>query len=176
MIVSDLIRAYTDELEYLEQSLSVMSECNGTVMRVIALDQYVTIETSHLLDCKYTDTTEGLGRYRKDLALCHICTKDVICGALQTIEGDISRNDVSLESSVGNLYRKASCHDLLILHAEAGKLGRAGISAMEAHEGILMRIIEFALDGLLVHIVRHGVVDVQQSYCIVADAGSDELT
>ena len=27
-----------------------------------------------------------------------------------------------------------------------------------------------------VHIVRHGVVDVQQSYCIVADAGSDELT
>ena len=71
-------------------------------------------------------------------------TKDVICGALQTIEGDISRNDVSLERSVGNLYRKASCHDLLILHAEAGKLGRAGISAMEAHEGILMRIIEFA--------------------------------
>ena len=47
---------------------------------------------------------------------------------------------------------------------------------MEAHEGILLRIIQFALDGLLVHIVRHGVVDVQQSHCIVADAGSDELT
>ena len=47
---------------------------------------------------------------------------------------------------------------------------------MEAHEGILMRIIEFALDRLLVHIVRNRVVDIQKRNCVVADAGSDELT
>ncbi len=52
MVVSDLIRAYTDELEYLEQSLSMMSERNCTVMRVIALDQYVTIESSISLIAK----------------------------------------------------------------------------------------------------------------------------
>ena len=176
MIVADLVRAYADELEYLIQCLAMMSECNCSVMREAALDQYVTVETSHILDCEYTDAAEGLRCYRKYFALCYICTQDIVCGALQTVECDVARNDVTLEGSVCNLYRKASCHDLLILHAEAGKLGRAGISAMEAHEGILMRIIEFALDGLLVHIVRHGVVDVQQSYCIVADAGSDELT
>ena len=48
---------------------------------------------------------------------------------------------------------------------------------MEAHEGILLRIIEFALDGLLSYIsFGTVVVDIQQSHCIVADAGSDELT
>ncbi len=47
---------------------------------------------------------------------------------------------------------------------------------MEAHECIGKLIIEFALDVLLVDIVRNGVVDVKQSNCIVADAGSDVLT
>lgn len=82
MVVSDLIRAYADELEYLEQSLAVMSECNGAVMRVIALDQYVTIEASHLLDCEYTDTTEGLGCNWKYFTLCHISTKLAVSSRL----------------------------------------------------------------------------------------------
>ena len=82
MIVSDLIRAYTDELEYLEQSLSVMSECNGTVMRVIALDQYVTIETSHLGNSENTDTAEGSGRNGKDFTLCNVSAQLAVCSRL----------------------------------------------------------------------------------------------
>ena len=46
---------------------------------------------------------------------------------------------------------------------------------MEAHEGIFQCVVEFALDALFVHILRNGVVDIQQSYGILADAGSDEL-
>ena len=57
--------------------------------------------------------------YRKYLALCHVCTQDIISGALQTVECDVARNDIALESSVCNFYRKASCHDLLILHAHS---------------------------------------------------------
>ena len=70
MIVTDLVRAYTDELEYLIQCLAVMSECNCSMVREAALDQYVTIETSHILDCEYADAAEGLRCYRTYLALC----------------------------------------------------------------------------------------------------------
>ena len=46
---------------------------------------------------------------------------------------------------------------------------------MEAHEGILVGIRELALDRLLVHISRYGVVDVEQSYSVLRNAGTDEL-
>ena len=46
---------------------------------------------------------------------------------------------------------------------------------MEAHKGILQSIRKFALDALFVHILRNGVVDIQQGNGILTDAGSDEL-
>ena len=50
---------------------------------------------------------------------------------------------------------------------------------MEAHEDLLVGIGVaselLALDALLVHIVRYGVVDVEQGNGILADAGSDVL-
>ena len=46
---------------------------------------------------------------------------------------------------------------------------------MESHEGVIVGIVEFTLDGLFVHIIGNSVVDIQQSYGICADAGSDEL-
>lgn len=39
---------YANVLEYFVQSLAEVSECYGTVVREVLLDQYVTIETSHL--------------------------------------------------------------------------------------------------------------------------------
>ncbi len=46
---------------------------------------------------------------------------------------------------------------------------------MEAHERIRELVRELAFDGFLVHILRHGVVDVQQRDDIVADCLTDEL-
>ncbi len=46
---------------------------------------------------------------------------------------------------------------------------------MEAHEGILQRVRELALDRLLVHVLRDGVVDVEQGHHVVRDAGADVL-
>ena len=68
-----------------------MSECYSTVMRESSLDQHVTVETSHLRNCKYTDSTEGTCCNRKNLAVCDICAKLVVRCTLQTIEGDIAR-------------------------------------------------------------------------------------
>ena len=43
------------------RSLSVMSECNRSVMRIILLDQNVTVETSHLMNGKYANASERTG-------------------------------------------------------------------------------------------------------------------
>ena len=77
---------YANVLEYFVQSLAEVSECYGTVVREVLLDQYVTIETSHFGDSENTDTTEGSGSYRKYFTLCNICAQLVVCGRLQTIE------------------------------------------------------------------------------------------
>ena len=46
---------------------------------------------------------------------------------------------------------------------------------MEAHEDILLCIIELALDLLVVDVCRNGIVDIKQCNSIIADNGTDEL-
>ena len=58
-----------------------MAECNSSMMRIVLLDQNMTIESSHLRNCEDTDGTEGFGCYRKNLALCHISAELAVCGA-----------------------------------------------------------------------------------------------
>ena len=152
-----------------------MTESNSSVMRIILLDQNMTVESSHFRNCEDTDGTEGFGCYRKNLALCHISAELAVCGTLQTIESDVARCDISLEGSLGYLFRKGSCHNELVFHRAESQFSGAGISAVEAHEGIFQGVREFALDALFVHILRNAVVDIQQGNGILADAGSDEL-
>ena len=153
-----------------------MSECNCSVMWISSLDQYMTVETSHFRDCKYTNRTKGFCCNRKNFTVCNISAEFVVSSALQTIESDISRNNVSFKSSVCNFYRKRSCHDHLILHLTEGKLTGSCISAMESHKCIFQCVIKFAFDRLFVHILRYRVVDVKQCNCILAYNSSDELT
>ena len=47
---------------------------------------------------------------------------------------------------------------------------------MEAHKCIRELVVELAFDRFLVHILRHGVVDVEQSHDIIADCLTDKLT
>ena len=153
-----------------------MCECNSSVMREVVLDKHVTIEASHLLDSEYADSAEGLSGNGKNFALCNISLKLVVGGGLKSEEGDVTGSNVALESSVGNLYRKSTSHDLLILHLiVAAKLLGAGVAAVEAHECIGELIVELALDGLIVHILGNGVVDVEEGNDIAADDLSDEL-
>ena len=152
-----------------------MAECNSSMMRIVLLNQNMTIESSHLRNCEDTDGTEGFGCYRKNLALCHISAELAVCGTLQTIESDVARCDISLEGSLSYLFRKGSCHNELVFHRAESQFSGAGISAVEAHEGIFQGVREFALDALFVHILRNAVVDIQQGNGILADAGSDEL-
>ena len=153
-----------------------MSECYCAMMRESSLDKYVTIETSHFRNSEYTNCSKGTSCNRKNLAVCNVSTKFVISCALQTIECDISRFDISLQSSVCNFDWKGSCHDHLIFHLAEGKFAGSSISTMESHECIFQCIIEFSFDGFFVHILRYGVVDIKQCNDIVAYYLSDELT
>lgn len=58
LVVIDVLHRNPNILKYLKQSLSVMSECNRSVMRIILLDQNVTVETSHLMNGKYANASE----------------------------------------------------------------------------------------------------------------------
>ena len=82
LIEIQILYGYADVLEYFVQSLTEVTERYGTVVREVLLDQYVTIETSHLRDSEDTDTTEGSGSYGKDFTLCNICSELIVCGRL----------------------------------------------------------------------------------------------
>ena len=56
LVVSDILDA--EILEYLEQGLTYVRECYGSVVWITLLNQYVTIEAAHLVDGGDTDTTE----------------------------------------------------------------------------------------------------------------------
>ena len=60
-----------------------MMERDRCMMRIILLNKYVTIETTHFRNSEYADGAEGSCPYRKDLTLCNISTELCICGALQ---------------------------------------------------------------------------------------------
>ena len=153
-----------------------MAECHGTVMREITLNQHMTVETFHLRNCEYANASKGMCCHRKNLSVCHIGSQFVVCGALQTEKRNITRNNIAFKGSLGYLFRKASCHNELILHLTEGKLFRGGIAAVEAHKYIMALVVKFILDLAIVKIVRHGIVDVQKCHGILAHAGSNELT
>ena len=158
-----------------------MSEHNCTVMRIITLDQYVTVESSHLFDCEDTNTTKGSCRYVKNFTFCNIRNKLSLRVALQTIECNIRSSDISLQSSSCEIWLrsfrlKKSVLDQLIFNSSGiAHLAGRSISAMEAHECIGKLIIIFALDILIIDVLRNGVVDVKQCNSVIGNAKSDVL-
>ena len=145
------------------------------MVRVISLDQYMAVESPHLRNGKYANSAKGSGGNRQHLALGDIAAELIVGSGLQTVKGNISGHNISLQSTVGHLHRKRSCHDHLVLHAAESQFSGAGISTVEAHKGVLVGIIEFLLDRFLIHIFRNGVVDVKESYHIIAHCRADKL-
>ncbi|EJX04978.1 hypothetical protein EVA_06914 [gut metagenome] len=98
LVISDFLNWNPNVFKYFKQRFAPVSECNCSVMRVSSLDQYMAIESSHFRNCKNTNGTKGTSGHRKDLALCNICTKLVICSTLKAEEGNISRNNIPFQS------------------------------------------------------------------------------
>ena len=64
-----------------------MIKRNRAVMRIMLLNQYMTVEASHLRNREYADAAEGTGRNRQYLTLCYIRTQIAVRITLQTVEG-----------------------------------------------------------------------------------------
>ena len=137
-----------------------MAERHCAVVRIVLLDQHVAVETSHLVDREYADAAEGSGRDGKHFTFRHICSELGVSSGLQAVESDLAGSDIAFERSVCNFLGKRAGHDHLVLHLAGSELAGACVAAVEAHEGILVRVRELALDRLLVHILRDRVVDV----------------
>lgn len=73
---------------------------------------------------------------------------------------------MSPSSTVGHLDRQVASHDALEAHVAVANLAGSGVTTVEAHEDFLVGIGVaselLTLDALLVHIVRNGIVDVEQ--------------
>ena len=80
-----------------------MAEGNCTVVREVLLDQHMAVEASHFRNCEYADGTKGMGCNRQNLALCDVSPQLVVCGGLQAVEGDITGDNISLQSAVVSL-------------------------------------------------------------------------
>src|SRR5699024_6671068 len=111
LVEANLLRFHAQILEHFVKSLSIVAESYGSVMRIVLLYQHMTVEASHLRNREDTDSSEGACRHRKHLSLCHISAKLAVCRALQAEEGDVARNDVALQGSLGYFFRQASRHN-----------------------------------------------------------------
>src|SRR5574344_116335 len=165
-VVVYLLSLHTDILEHLVKCPAEMSECNCAVMRVILFYKHMTIKTSHLVNCKYTYSSERTGLHRQNFALCDIRTKLCVGGALKSEECDVARSNISLKRALRYLLGKRACHYLLILHLAGRKLTGRGVSAVEAHKCIVMSVAVFPLYAVVEHILGNAVVDVKESYCV----------
>ena len=68
-------------------------------MRIIAFDQNMTVKSSHLRNCENSNGSKGACRHRKYFSLCNISAQLAVCRTLQTEECNISRDNVSFQSS-----------------------------------------------------------------------------
>ena len=70
-----------------------MTKCNSTVMRIVALDQYMTIETSHFRNSEDTASDK--------LSFCEMKYQKIMARSLPievtngTLEGDIVPGDIT---------------------------------------------------------------------------------
>ena len=132
-----------------------------------------------VLDTEDTDAAERTGGHGNHLALGDVSAELGVGSRLQTIDSSQAGLDVTLERTVGHLYRQGAGHDALEAHLAAANLAGSGVAAVEAHEDFLVGIGVagelLALDALLVHVGGYGVVDVEQGHCVLSDAGTDVL-
>src|SRR5699024_4470584 len=115
-------------------------------MWIILFHQYVAVETSHLRNGKDTDSSKTLCCHRKYLTVSNVSPKLAVRCALETVESNVTWNNISFQSSLCNFFRKISCHDHLIFHSAGSQFSGSCISAVESHKSIFLCIVIFSFD------------------------------
>ena len=150
------------------------------MVRIALLDEDVTIEASHLWNSEDTDTTERACRNVKNLTLCNVRAEVALRVALQTIECDVAGSDIALQCTacevwLATVLEQTVLYVLVLVLFVLSHFVLWGVAAVEAHEGVGELIAILADDVLVVDILWHRVVDVEQCNGVVACAHTDIL-
>ena len=97
LVVVEILDRNADIFEDLEQLFTVVSESHCAVMRIVLLDQDVTVETAHLMDREDADAAEGPCRNGKDFSFRHIRAELAVRCGLQAEECDVAGRDIAFE-------------------------------------------------------------------------------
>ena len=89
LIVGKVFNA--QKAEQREKRLAAVRESDCTVMRILLLNQHMTVEAVHLRNGEDADAAKAAGRYVQNLALCNVGLEFARGVALQTEEGDVAR-------------------------------------------------------------------------------------
>ena len=75
-----------------------MSECNCAVMRIVAVDKSITVESSHIMDREYTDTANKIGTSVVATVAARYGIPFYVCGPMSTIDASIATGaDIPIE-------------------------------------------------------------------------------
>lgn len=105
LVKADFLYIHTDELKYLVNGPAVMAEGYRAMVGEILLNKYMSVEAAHLWNCKDADGSKGSGGYRKHLALGNVSPQPTVCCALKAVKGDVSGNNIALQSTLGYFLR-----------------------------------------------------------------------
>ena len=156
-----------------------MGEGNCAMVRIALLYQHMAIEAAHLRNGKYADAAEGLSGYGKNFTFSDIGTDNAFTVALQAVEGNGTGGNISFQRSAGEVriasfrLQQAVLNQLVFDSTGRAHLAAGGVATVETHEGISQRIVELTLDVRFINVFRDGIIDIQQGYCIVGQAGAD---
>ena len=111
-------------------------------MRILLLNQHVTIKAVHLRNGENADAAKAAGRNIQNLALRNVGLELARSIALQTEERDVTRLQVALHCTACNirlrkLRLKLALHDKLIAHMRVFEQTGSSVAAMEAHESLV---------------------------------------
>jgi len=177
LVVADVCHA--KETQHIVDGAAVVAEGHGAVMREALLDEHMAVEAAHFGDGEDADAAEGIRSGGQDLALGDIGPEAPLAGALKAEEGDVTVSNVTLQSATGEVGGAAvfqqAVLDELVLHAALLQLAKGSVAAVEAHEGVSELVLASGGNAFLIEVFRHGIVDIQQSHRIAADAEADVL-
>ena len=178
LVVSHILNAHV--LQEVEEMLAYMREGDGTVVRIVLLDEHVTIEAAHLRNSEDTDATEGACRHVEHLALSDVGAEHTLGVALHAVECDLARSNVALQCAtcevrLATVLQQTVLDELVLDGTSGAHLAGWCVAAVEAHEGVGELVVVLADDVLIVDILGYRVVDVEQGDGVVAQAHADVL-
>ena len=85
------------------KGLPIMFKDNSPMMRVLLLNEHMSIKPTHFGDGKNADTAKAASCNGQDLALSNVGAQNSLAVTLQTIESNVGSSDVAFQRAAGEV-------------------------------------------------------------------------